>query len=195
MHRNSVPLLNKHFYSISELLDAGLSYYRIKKLVESGRLTKLNRRMYENTSYNGETSDFAPVNAYSSKAVICMLSAARFYNLTTFLPECVDIAIERDMKISTLPDWPQFNIWYFSKKRYYTGVSKKADNACVFSIYNIEKTVVDIIYYRNKIGIEETKEILNNYLSKDDRDLLKLYNYANSLGCQKILETYMEVLL
>ena len=33
-----------------------------------------------------------------------------------------------------------------------------------FKIYDIEKTVVDIVFFREKIGIEETKEVLVNYL-------------------------------
>ena len=101
---------DQHFYSIAELLSAGLAYYKIGRLVADGHLTKLNNKMYENTSYGGEESDFAYVGAYAPKGVICMMSAARHYGLTTFLPEGVDISIERKMKISTLPDWPQFNV-------------------------------------------------------------------------------------
>ena len=33
-----------------------------------------------------------------------MMSAARFYGLTTYLPDSVDIAIEHSMKISTYPE-------------------------------------------------------------------------------------------
>ena len=35
-------------------------------------------------------------------------------------------------------------------------------------IYDIEKTVVDIVFYREKVGIEETKEILFD-LSAEER--------------------------
>ena len=62
-------------------------------------------------------------------------------------------------------------------------------------MYDVEKTVVDVLYYRNKIGIEETKEILKNYLNRNDRDLVRLHRYAQELGCGKILRTYLEVLL
>lgn len=68
------------------------------------------------------------------------------------------------MKISTLPDWPSVNVWYFPKKRYRTGVTQITDVAGEYQIYDIEKTVIDILYYRNKIGIEETKEVLKNTL-------------------------------
>ena len=186
---------NKHYYATSELLEMGYSHYKIKKMVSDGRLIKLNNKMYENVSYEGEETDFAIVQAYAPKGVVCMLSAARYYGLTNYLPDGVDIAIDRDMKISTLPDWPQINVWYFPEKRYEMGRTEEEDEACRFSIYDIEKTVVDMLYYRNKVGIEETKEVLKKYLSMKTRDMAKLGRYADSLGCRKILSTYMEVLL
>ena len=108
---------------------------------------------------------------------------------------CVDIAIERNMKISTLPDWPSINIWYFPEKRYSSGIISITDAAGEYPIYDVEKTVIDILYYRNKVGIEETKEILKNYLARSNRNLIQLRRYADALGCGKILRTYLEVLL
>ena len=186
---------DRHFYSISELLATGLTYYKINRLVANGQLIKLNNKVYENKTYTGEESDFAYVRAYAPKGIICMMSAARHYGLTTFLPEGIDVAIERNMKVSTLPDWPQINLWYFPEKRYSTGMTSTSDRACEFYIYDPEKTVVDILYYRNKVGIEEMREVLKNYLRREDRNLIKLHRYAEALGCQKILGTYLEVLI
>lgn len=62
-------------------------------------------------------------------------------------------------------------------------------------IYDIEKTVVDIVYYRNKLGIEETKEVLTNYLKRPDRDINKVCRYAGRLRYKEIIDTYLEVLL
>ena len=76
-----------------------------------------------------------------------------------------------------------------------TGVNEIKDGANFFHIFDIEKTVVDIIYYRNKVGIEETAEVLKNYLKRGDRQIDKLYAYAKSLRCEKTLRTYLEVLL
>ena len=64
-----------------------------------------------------------------------------------------------------------------------------------YRIFNIEKTVVDIIYYRNKIGIEETSEVLRNYLKRKDRQIDRLYTYAKMLRCESIVRTYLEVLV
>ena len=186
---------DRHFLAVSDLLSAGFSYYKINKLVAEGKLIKLNNKMYENTAYSGEVSDFSVVSAYAPKGILCMMTAVRYYALTTYLPDSVDIAIERNMKISTMPEWPSINIWYFPEKRYNTGIVRIADAAGEYRIYDIEKTVIDILYYRNKVGIEETKEVLRNYLARPDRDLIRLRRYADTLGCKIILGTYLEVLL
>lgn len=186
---------DRQFYDVKMLRDSGLSNYKINKLVDDGKLIKLNNKVYQSTSYNGDESDFSVVSAYSPRGVFCMMTAARFYGLTTYLPDSVDIAIKRQDKISTLPDWPLVKIWYFPEARYSTGITQASDNCGTYNIYDVEKTVIDIIYYRNKIGIEETKEVLRNYLARQDRDLVKLHRYADSLKCGKILGTYLEVLL
>ncbi len=64
-----------------------------------------------------------------------------------------------------------------------------------FRIYNIEKTVVDIVFYREKVGIEETKEILTTYLKQKDRNLSRLLKYAELMKCDKVMRRYLEVLV
>ena len=59
--------------------------------------------MYEHMSFLGDDSDFSIVSAFAPKGVFCMMTAARYYGLTAFLPDAMDIAIERSMRISTLP--------------------------------------------------------------------------------------------
>ena len=54
---------------------------------------------------------------------------------------------------------------------------------------------MDIVFYREKVGIEETKEILHSYLRRQDRQLDRLYAYAKKLHCEKTIRTYLEVLI
>ena len=123
------------------------------------------------------------------------MSAARYYELTNFLPDAVDVAIERKKKVNTLPEWPEIRIFYFDASRMDLGVTEVRDGDNCFHIFDIEKTVVDIIYYGNKIGIEETAEVLRNYLKRRDRQIDRLYVYAKRLRCEKIVRTYLEVLV
>jgi hypothetical protein len=75
------------------------------------------------------------------------------------------------------------------------GVKEIHEAENTFHIFDIEKTVVDIIYYRNKIGVGEAAEILKNYLKRRERQIDRLYAYAKQLRCEEIIRTYLEVLL
>jgi len=95
---------NQKYYTTSELKDMGYSYYKIGQLEENGRLHRINRTTYENLSYKGDENDFINAAAYVPEGVICLMSAARYYELTNFLPDVIDVAIDRKKKVSTLPD-------------------------------------------------------------------------------------------
>ena len=185
----------KKFITIAELKDMGYSYYKIGKLEEDGILSRINRSTYENLTYKGEENDFFSAEAYVPNGVICLLSAARYYELTNFLPDAVNVAIERKKKATTLPEWPEIRIFYFDSLRMDTGVTEVQEGDNRFHIFNIEKTVVDIVYYRNRVGIEETAEILKNYLKRTDRQIDRLFAYAKQLRCEKVVRTYLEVLI
>ena len=186
---------DQKIFSMQELKSKGISQYKVSKLVNEGKLIKLNKSYYENTEYRGEESDFYYVEAYAPKGVICLLSAAVYYHLTTFIPDAVDVAIPRKAKISTMPDWPQMNIHHYTDDRHELGATTIREGKNEFRIYDIEKTVVDIVFYREKVGIEETKEILVTYLHRKDRNLNRLLKYAELMKCEKVLRQYLEVLV
>ena len=182
-------------FSIQELKDKGLSYYKINQLVKQGILIKLNKKYYENMNFDGEESDFYYAYAYVPNGVICLLSAAVHYNLSTHRPDAIDIAIPRKARVSTLPEWPELKIYYFTEERFSVGAEIIEVGKNKFRIYDVEKTVVDIVFYREKMGIEETKEVLSNYLHRKDRNLNKLIRYAEMLKCEDTINKYLEVLI
>ena len=104
MHATNPLSSEQHFYSVNDLRELGFSYYKINKMVEQNLLSKLNNKLYENAPYSGDDSDYVSAVAYAPRGVICMMSAARWYGLTGYLPDAVDIAIEINMTVSTLPE-------------------------------------------------------------------------------------------
>ena len=186
---------DQKIFSMQELKSKGISQYKVSKLVSEGKLIKLNKSYYENTEYRGEESDFYYIEAYAPKGVICLLSAAVYYHLTTFIPDAVDVAIPRKAKISTMPDWPQMNVYHYTDDRHELGVTTIREGKNEFRIYDMEKTVVDIVFYREKVGIDETKEILVTYLQRKERNLNRLLKYAELMKCEKALRQYLEVLV
>ena len=93
---------NQKYYTTSELKDMGYSYYKIGQMEDTGQLHRINRTTYENLSYNGDENDFVNAAAFVPDDVICLMSAARYYELTDFLLDVIDVAIERKKKKSVL---------------------------------------------------------------------------------------------
>ena len=193
---NAVQIPNDQMiFSVQELKDKGFSYYKINQMVDKGILIKLNKKYYENAYFDGEESDFYYAYAFVPDGVVCLLSAAAYYNLSTYRPDAIDVAIPRKAKVSTLPNWPELNICYFTDNRFDVGIKTVEDGNNRFRIYDIEKTVVDIVFFRERIGIEETKEVLTTYLTRSDRNLNRLIRYAELLKCGDVMKKYLEVLV
>jgi predicted transcriptional regulator of viral defense system len=186
---------NQMIFSIDELKEKGLSYYKINQMVDQGVLVKLNKKFYENKMFRGEESEFYYAYAYVPDGVVCLLSAAVYYNLSSYRPDAIDVAIPRKARVSTLPDWPEIHVCYFTDDRFEAGIETIADGNNQFRIYDIEKTVVDVVYYREKVGIPETKEVLTTYLRRKDRNLNRLIRYAEMLKCGDVMKKYLEVLV
>lgn len=193
--RNEVPLHEKQYYTSEELRELGLSYYLVRQYQKLGKLRRISRKCYASTSYQGGTSDFVMASAYVPEGVICLMSAAVYYGLIVYRPDRVDMAVSRSARISTMPEKDLIRLHYFEQKRLTAGVEIFEENHQKMHIYNMDKTVADMISFRNRIGIEETREILVNYLNRKDRNINQLYRYADQLRCLEILEKYMEMLV
>lgn len=99
----SVITDSQKFITINNLKDMGFSYYKISQLEREGLLCRVNRSTYENLTYKGEENDFYCAEAFVPNGVICLMSAARYYELTNFLPDAIEVAIERKKKSALFP--------------------------------------------------------------------------------------------
>jgi len=191
----TLPFPNDKFIKAEKLRKKGFSYYMINRMVEEGILRKVNGTTYEHLKYQGDDHDFLYVSGYIDGGVVCLMSAAVYHGLSSFRPYQVDVAIKQKQKVSILPNWPTIQLYYFSDNRYNLGVQTiKMDGGNV-RIYNEEKTVCDLLTYRNKYGIEDCLAVLKNYLKQPKRDLDKLLAYAEKLRVKTTLMRYLEVLL
>ena len=185
----------KQYITREELHDSGYSQYKISRLVDEEKLIPINKNYFENPDYKGEINDHYCVNAYAPKGVICLISAAVYHGLTTSRELHIDVALPRRSRIPSISEQPVIQYYLFSDERYNTGITTVIEGENSFKIYDIEKTVCDLLFYRNKLGFEPFAEVLKNYLSSKDRDLNKLMNYAEKLRCGKLMKQYLEIMI
>jgi predicted transcriptional regulator of viral defense system len=63
------------------------------------------------------------------------------------------------------------------------------------SVYNIERTICDIIRYRNRMDADMFATALKRYTSRKPRNLSRLIDYAKVFRIERKVRQYMEVLL
>lgn len=185
----------KQFISSQELHEAGYSNYKIRQMVSAGDLIGVNRKWYENAHYTGEINDFYAVSAYVEQGVVCLISAAVYYDLSSERPNRIDISIPRNVRIPESPDWPAMKFYRMVEPRYSMGIVEVKEEGNSFRIYDKEKTVCDVIYHRNKMGFEPAIEVLKRYVQQPDRDINRLIAYAKRLQVETAIKRYLEVLL
>ncbi len=186
---------DKQFISRNNLYDAGLSPYKIKRLVADGKLIPVNRNYFENPCYSGDINEFSSVSAYAPKGVVCLTSAAIHHGLSSARPLQIDVALPRRTRIPKSPEWPEMKFYLFTDERYSTGIEQIKEGNGLIMIYDREKTVCDMIFYRNKLGFEPSIEVLKNYINNPSRNINKLMSYAEKLRCAKLLREYLEVMV
>ena len=62
-------------------------------------------------------------------------------------------------------------------------------------VYDLERTICDIIRSRNKVGTETFLSALKLYAANPKKDLNKLHFYAKKMRVANVLRQYLEVLL
>ncbi|HHT81566.1 MAG: hypothetical protein WCS35_07935 [Sphaerochaeta sp.] len=189
------PFPDRKFIRTSKMLELGFSYYMIHRFIKDGIIERINGNTFENLQYTMEENEFLYVDGYIEQGVVCLMSAAVYHGISTVRPYQIDVAIPIKSKVSILPDWPSIGIFYFSDTRYQLGIERISFDGGSCAIYDKEKTVCDLLAYRNKYGQEDCLDVLKNYLREEDRDINKLIRYAQQLRSYTILSKYLEVLL
>ncbi len=193
-----IQIFNKHkgYSRMKELRDAGIQTRDIAYALEEGVITKIKPGLYRLVNYPwDEHSSFADVCIANKKAVICLLTAASYYELTTFIPTEIDVAVPNNTDKFNLI-YPPIKVYYYSDSYYGQGIERMYTKSGVVNIYNREKTIADLFRYKKKMGedlvVESLKEYMRNRRTANFSDLLK---YADAGRVRKKIEPILRALL
>ena len=84
---------------------------------------------------------------------------------------------------------------HYTSNIFEIGVMEKIIDGFKVKVYDVERCVCDAVKFRNKVGIDVCSEIIDNYLSRPERNISKLMDYARQLRVGNILENYLQVKL
>jgi len=164
-------------------------------LRDKGELQKVSRGLYRLADYKPFTDpDIVIVASRIPKAVISLISALAYHELTTQIPHEVSIAVEKGAKYPKL-DYPPISVYHFSSKSFVAGIETHKLEGILVRVYCPEKTLADCFKFRNKIGMDIVLEALKLYKTRRKFNLSLLLDYARICRVEKIIKPYLETII
>ena len=166
----------------------------IKSLLDENAIEKVKPGLYRISSpkyFKGVNLSFMDVCNAVPSCVICLGSAISFYNLSTFNPSEVHIAVPNSEKPVNL-FYPPVKYYFFRKTQYDTGQSTIKTKFGDIRIFDIDKTVCDIFRFRSTFGDDIALEVLSNYTKRKDVNYFKLLKYSKICRINTVVESYLK---
>lgn len=184
----------KGYATAKDLRDAGIDAYHIRKLIDNHIIHSVKRGLYKWSDNPTAENDLPDTARLVPEGVFCLYSACHFHDLGDYVPFEHHIAVERHRKV-TLPDYPPVHLYYWTLSHLDAGAVTIQTPQGTFRITDLEKTVCDMVKYRNKVGKELVAKVLRDYVNHPKRNLNIIMRYARAVRVEKTLTTYLESLL
>ena len=187
---------NYGYSRMKVLREAGIQTRDISKAVKEDIIEKVKPGLYKLVDFPwDEHGSFADICNANKKAVICLLSAASYYEFTTFNPSEVYVAVPNNTDKFVL-QYPPTRVFYFADSYYEYGIETLLTKSGTVRIYNKEKTIGDLFRYMNKLGEDVAVESLKEYLkNRKKMNISKLLEYSETCGVKKKIEPMIKAIL
>ena len=173
--------------------EAGISNERLRLLVKSGILERVNFGVY---SLPGELADKMQIAQLRRPKIIYSHETALFlHDLTDRDPISYTVTVPTGYNASRLRD-NGFTVFTIKRELHEIGVTKRMTMfGNSVAVYNLERTICDCLRSRNHLDIAIVTDAVKRYVSHKDRNLNALMQMAETFQVTKLLRGYIEVLL
>ena len=177
-----------------DLTERGLPTVALTRLVRQGRLQRVGRGLYALPDRPvSEHNTLAEVARKHPQAIVCLLSALRFHDLTTQSPFEVWLAIPNKARAPKM-DYPPLRIVRFSGEALNVGVEDHVIDGVPVRVTSVARTVADCFKFRNKIGLDVALEALQEAWRAKRVSMDELWHYATLCRVTNVVRPYMESL-
>ena len=129
------------------------------------------------------------------KAVISHDVALHYYGLVDREPSSPTLTIYSGYNTSRLKA-AGYKVFFVKKECLDLGKVEVTDlDGNTIPMYDLERTMYDLVRNRNSFEIQDFNTALKAYARKKEKNLTKLFEYAQMLRVEKLMRSYMEVLL
>ena len=165
--------------------ESGISKFKFYKYVRENGLETVSRGIYSTVS--DWVDELYVLHQRCPNAVFSHDEAFYYHGLT-----------DREPFVHTLTIYSGYNAHRLTADgscKVYTVKRELLDVGKIIPMYDLERTICDLMRSRSSIEAQDFNSILKTYVSRRDKDLNRLMEYAKLFRVDNVIRKYMGVLL
>ena len=177
----------------SQVTEAGISKPVLYQYVKGNDIDQLSHGVY--AVRDSWTDMMHLIHLRCKQAVFSHETALFLHDLTDREPVEYEITVKTGYNPSKLKE-DGIKVYTVKKKLHGEGiVTMQTPFGHEVPVYDMERTICDIVRNRNNTEIQTFQNALKQYVKRKDKNLRLLMQYAENFHVDKILRQYLEVLL
>ena len=185
-------LFKNGYLTTKDVTNNNISRTYLTKLVKENKIERVSRDIY--IKKNELTDEFIILQSKSKNAIYSNTTALYLYGLSNRIPIKYDIIINSGYN-GSLQKNDDVNLFYIKKELLNLGVTNyKLSAGNIIKVYDLDKTICDIIKNKKKIDAELFNKAIRGYFYSKEKNTLKLYEYAKKMNIYDKVRNTFEVL-
>ncbi len=177
---------------VRDAISEGIHPATLYRLRDDGVIKAMARGLYRLSDLPPQTQpDLVTISRKVPRAVICLVSALAFHEMTAEVPHVVDCALPRGAEPPRF-DYPPVHVYWFSTAAYSEGIETHSVDGSSVRVYSPEKTIADCFKYRKRLGMETVLDALRRYRTKYGLRVETITRYARICRVHNVMRPYLE---
>lgn len=192
-YENKILNLFKNGYlATKDVTDNNIPRTYLTKLIKENKIERVSRGVY--IKKNVLVDEFIVLQSKSKYAIYSNTTALYLHGFSNRIPIRYDITIKSGYK-GSLQKEDNVNLFYTKNELLDLGViNYKLDSGNIIRVYDLDKTICDIIKNKKKIDAEIFNKAIREYFYSKKKNTLKLYEYAKKMNIYNKVRDTFEVL-
>lgn len=177
----------------SEVEDLGINSRILTRMIERGIIERVARGIYISVDTIEDT--YFITQAICKKGIFSHETALYFHDLCDRTPIKFQLTVPSNYNNISIKN-SNYQFFYLKEELYNVGIIEmKTPYGNKVKVYDLERTICDIIRNKKKIEIALFTDAMKRYAERKDRNSIKLHKYAKLFNIEDEVRKYLEVLL
>jgi len=192
-YENKILNLFKNGYlTTKDVTTNNIPRFYLTKLIKENKIERVSRGVY--IKKNVLVDEFVVLQSKSKYAIYSNATALYLHGFSNRIPIRYDITIKSGYK-GSLQKEENVNLFYTKNELLNLGaINYKLDSGNIIRVYDLDKTICDIIKNKKKIDAEIFNKAIREYFYSKKKNTLKLYEYAKKMSIYNKVRDTFEVL-